>query len=72
MEQKSNKIHRSVIIAMVAVHMKWSKEKATLWIDTENPHFGNVKPMKMIEYGRAHKVYEFIDDAKEKNDPRRN
>ena len=63
--ERAIEIHRRVIISMVAFQMKWTTEKATLWIDTENPLFGNVVPMDMIKWGRSHKVYEFIDNARE-------
>lgn len=50
-------------------HMKWSADKAELWMRTENPFLGGASPNLMIEKGRGHKVLRFvetaIDDAQE-------
>lgn len=43
---------------------KGDDEKVKLWLETKNLNFGGCAPIDLINRGRAHKVREFIDDAK--------
>lgn len=63
MEQKSKAVHRTVMIAMIAHHMKWDHARATLWMKSKNPHLGNVSPDEMIERDRVEKLYRFIETS---------
>lgn len=49
--------------------MKWDDEKASIWMTTKNPNFGNVSPMGLILRGRGNKVIQFIGYAKDENFP---
>lgn len=48
-------------------HMNWTEEKALLWYNTDNPHFGNASPRRMVEMGRGHKVLSFVDAAEDED-----
>ena len=39
------------------------EEKVELWLNTENPNLGGVKPLKLMESDRADKVIAFIKSA---------
>lgn len=39
------------------------EEKAKIWWATKNPCFGGLIPIRLVQFGRGHKVYEFIEDA---------
>jgi hypothetical protein len=47
--------------------MKWSIEKAQLWMNTENPHLGNSTPDHLVMMGRSHKLMSFIENAIDEN-----
>lgn len=57
------------IINLIQKHMGWELDKAILWMETPNPHFGCVEPMYLIQLGRGHKVLEFVKGAIESNKP---
>jgi hypothetical protein len=40
--------------------------KVDAWLTTHNPNFGCI-PMTLIQMGRAHKVRNFIKNAKDEN-----
>lgn len=42
-------------------------EKALEWFDTDNPIFGNVSPMRMVELGKEVWLQAFINDAVDYN-----
>ena len=43
--------------------------KVADWLNTHNPHFGNLSPINMIVFNRGHKVHQFILSAIEENRP---
>lgn len=43
--------------------------KTELWFESENPHFGNVKPIEMIVIGKVDKLLSFIENQLEGNNP---
>ena len=43
--------------------------KVAAWLNTRNPHFGEVPPTYMIRSGRGHKVHQFILSAIMENRP---
>jgi len=45
------------------VHMGWTYRKASDWMTTENPNFGNATPHHLFMVGRSHKVLAFIEQA---------
>ena len=49
--------------------MNWDTEKAVLWMNTPNPHLGDLTPGYMIIIGRSHKVLQFIEAAREESFP---
>lgn len=51
------------ILDTVALHMKWDLAKAERWYTEHNPNFGGASPERLVEMGRAHKVFGFIEDA---------
>lgn len=38
-------------------------KKMKFWLETKNPNFGNIAPIKLIALGRGHKVLNFIINA---------
>lgn len=55
-----------LIEIVVKIHEFFKDYKKTAaWITTPNPHFGNIAPIRLIGMGRAHKVIQFIDGARE-------
>ncbi len=40
------------------------KAKARFWWNTKNPHFGNIRPVDLLELN-SEKVFEFIKYAKD-------
>lgn len=42
-----------------------NEDKVDIWLQTKNLNLGNFTPMELITRGRAKKVLEFIEDAKE-------
>lgn len=56
-----------MILAAVAKNMSWSADKAALWYETPNSHFGGVSPQELVVRGRGHKVLRFIEAAGEEN-----
>lgn len=43
-------------------------DKARLWMNTENPMFGNIRPVDMVIMGRGEKLLKFIDASLEANE----
>lgn len=41
-----------------------NSDKVIKWLDVPNPMFGGISPSTLIQAGRAHKVLEFIKNAK--------
>ena len=56
-------------IELVNKFFKSDIKKLQLWFDTQNPNFGDVSPMWLIQNGRLHKVHQFIMDSIEGNSP---
>jgi hypothetical protein len=50
--------------------MNWDVEKATLWMNAENPMLGCMSPIEFIRRGRGHKVARFIASAEDENGPK--
>lgn len=48
-----------------------SLDKATLWMETENPMLGDVSPRTMIELGRTDRLLKFIRFAAEEQEARK-
>lgn len=42
-----------------------TENKVNWWIETPNPNFGNISPIYLIMIGKANKVIQFIESAKE-------
>ncbi len=42
--------------------------KAVLWFNERNPNFGDVSPVRVIEFGRSEKVEKFINAAAKENE----
>ena len=49
-------------------HFKDEPEKADLWLQTSNPHLGNMRPMDLILMGRGYKLITWIKAAMEENE----
>ena len=54
---------KTEIISLIQEHMGWSVDKALLWLTTENPMFGCVEPIYLIQMGRGQKVLDFVKAA---------
>lgn len=39
--------------------------KTALWLRTDNPNFGGISPIKLINWGKGKKVLEMIKSAKD-------
>jgi hypothetical protein len=68
------KMHRTSaeyheILRLLQEFFKDDEKKVEYWLHTKNLNFGNLSPNFLIERGRAHKVLQFIKDAKEGNKP---
>jgi hypothetical protein len=46
---------------LIQDHMKWTQEKADLWMRVKNPLLGGVEPMTLISLGRGHKLRAFVE-----------
>lgn len=57
-----------LIYSLVVEHFEGDKQKASLWMESKNPNFGDVTPLDMIRFGWGNKVLFFIREAKELND----
>lgn len=42
-----------------------TKEKVYFWLTTKNLNLGDISPLYIINVGRAHRVLEFIKNARE-------
>ena len=60
---------RTQILNLVINHMKWSADKAELWMRTENQNLGGLSPNLMIEKGRGHKVLRLVESAIDESAP---
>ncbi len=49
------------IIQKIMCLMQWDTEQAGRWLETPNPHFGNMMPVEMYLSGREAKVEAFVD-----------
>ena len=56
-------------IALIKEHMNWDDEKAHHWMNTDNPMFGNVSPVLLINRFRGHKVLSFIKSCIDESKP---
>lgn len=59
--------HIEEIANYLAMFFKDSPHKITYWLVTPNLHFGGTTPSHLINTGRAHKVANFINEAKANN-----
>lgn len=46
-------------------HFEGNRVKAYMWLDTENPLLGDIKPIELIILGKAEQVDKFIDNCLE-------
>lgn len=61
---------QSVIDCVIEVNQFFkNKRKTTVWFKTKNPHLGNIKPLTMIQIGKAKKLSRLIKAMKEGNYP---
>lgn len=58
-----------IIAEELAIFFKDEPQKITYWLFTESLHFGGISPARLILAGRAHKVAQFVLDAKKGNLP---
>lgn len=49
------------IILNLHVLLNNDAKKVAAWLNTENPNFGGVSPIYLIDSGRAKKVVQFIE-----------
>lgn len=49
------------IIQKVNDYFKNDYSKTALWLRTKNMNFGDIAPIKLIQFGKAKKVLQFID-----------
>lgn len=49
------------IFQLVSEFFKYDMNKVAIWMETENPLLGNVRPMDMIEFGRDKKLLKFVE-----------
>lgn len=54
-------------IYKVLKHFKHDADKTELWLNTNNPLLGNMKPIQMLQQGRYDKLNKFIDNCIEGN-----
>jgi len=52
------------IYRLILTYYNRDKEKARLWLKTENPNLGKVSPNFMIKCGREDKLLKFIKASK--------
>ncbi len=51
------------IIARLLGFFEGNENKVYLWLNTDNPHFGHLKPGHLMKIGRGHRVLQFIMQA---------
>lgn len=60
---------RTQILNLVINHMKWSADRAEVWMRTDNPLLGGASPNLMVKKGRGHKVLRFVESAIDESTP---
>ena len=59
----------ATMLELVAGFFQGDVGKTVLWFKTENPLLGGFTPREMIQFGRAKKLREIIEDALSRNLP---
>lgn len=54
-------------LKLLKIFYKDAPSKVGLWLESENPMLGNIKPIEMILMGRGEKLIKYIKDHREMN-----
>lgn len=58
-----------VLTAAIMSHMDWDHSKVKRWLTTKNLHFGGIEPLKLILFGRGHKLVDWVLNAIDESTP---
>ena len=65
MSRRTESLKFEELFYRVKKMMGWDDHKVVLWFNTENPSLGGVRPVHMVDVGKADRLEKFIAEAEQ-------